>query len=64
MTLYTYRWKNDDPRCSPPEWEPKRPALHGRRFRVLAWGKLNSALIEFCDDGQREVISRNALKKE
>lgn len=62
-TLYRYAWRNDDQRCSPPEWKPKRPTMHGRKFRVIAHGALNSALVEFTDDGQREVISRNAKRR-
>lgn len=53
MTTYLYRWKNN----------PKRASLYGRACRVLARGALNSALVEFTDNGQREIISRNALKK-
>jgi len=50
---YIYGWKNN----------PKRRGLHGRTCRALKWGKMNSVLVEF-DDGQKEVISRNALRKE
>jgi hypothetical protein len=50
-TLYRFPWGNN----------PKRIELRGRLFRVLAVGKLNSALVEFLDTGQREIISRNAL---
>lgn len=53
MTLYIYRWGNNE----------KRASLKGRRCRVLARGSMNSALIEFCDNGQREIVSRNALRK-
>lgn len=50
--MYVYVWKND----------PKRRTLYGRRCRVLARGSLNSCLVEF-ENGQREVISRNALRR-
>ena len=50
---YVYRWKNN----------AKRRTLRGRECRVLARGRMNSALVEFVDDGQREVVSRNALRR-
>jgi len=53
MTTYTYRWGNNT----------KRLKLKGRRCRVVCRGRLNSALIEFMDTGQREVVSRNALRR-
>lgn len=49
---YRYTWANN----------PKRAELKGRRCRVLARGKLNSALIEF-ENGQREVVSRRTLRR-
>lgn len=49
---YVYAWKNN----------PKRKGLFGRKCRVLIRGKMNSALVEF-ENGQREVISRNALRR-
>lgn len=49
---YVYTWKNNE----------KRKALYGRRFKVLVRGRANSTLVEF-EDGQREVISRNAIRK-
>jgi len=49
---HIYGWKNN----------PKRKSLYGRRCKVLVWGRMNSALVEF-DDGQKEVISRNALRR-
>jgi hypothetical protein len=52
MYPYYFPWKNNE----------KRQSLHGRRFRILARGKMNSVLIEF-RNGQREVISRNAIRK-
>lgn len=36
--------------------------LFGRRCRLLARGAMNSALVEF-ENGEREVVSRNALRK-
>jgi len=51
--LYVYGWGNNE----------KRATLRGRVCRVICRGAMNSALVEFVDGGQREVISRNALKK-
>ena len=53
MSEYVYRWGNT----------PKRAAMKGRRLVVLARGAMNSALVRFTDTGQREVISRNALRR-
>lgn len=49
---YYYAWKNN----------PKRRTLYGRRFKIISRGSMNSALVEF-ENGQREVISRNAIRK-
>ncbi len=49
---YYFAWKNN----------PKRATLHNRPLKVLARGAMNSALVEF-ENGQREVISRNALRR-
>lgn len=43
-------------------WGNKRAMLYKRKCRVLARGAMNSALVEF-ESGQREVISRNAIRK-
>lgn len=51
MTLYQFRWKNNE----------RRLMLYGRICRVICRGKMNSAMIEFADNGQREIVSRNAL---
>uniref|UniRef100_A0A6M3XH07 Uncharacterized protein n=1 Tax=viral metagenome TaxID=1070528 RepID=A0A6M3XH07_9ZZZZ len=51
--VYRYVWKNNE----------KRRMLYGRHCRVLARGTMNSALVEFVDTGQRECISRNALRR-
>ncbi len=50
--IYRFAWRNNS----------KRATLYGRPCRVLARGKMNSALVEF-ENGQREVVSRNALRK-
>jgi hypothetical protein len=48
-------------------WTKKaRPALgdrKGQRCRVLAWGKLNSILVEFEPDGHKVITSRYAVRK-
>jgi len=54
MSLYTYQWGNND----------KRATLRGRVCRVVCRGRRNSCMVEFIDNGQREIISRNALRKE
>lgn len=51
--LYVYRWGNNE----------KRATMKGRICRVLGRGQMNSCLIEFVDNGQCEVTSRNALRK-
>ena len=50
--LYEYRWGNN----------PKRATLKGRLCKVVARLTLNSCIVEF-ENGQREVISRNALRR-
>ena len=52
--VYTFMWGNN----------PKRATLQGRSCIVICRGKMNSAFVEFTDTGQREVVSRNALKRE
>ncbi len=49
---YCYAWKNNE----------KRATLHQRACRIVRRGALNSVLVEF-ETGQREVVSRNALRK-
>lgn len=53
MPTYKYSWGNNE----------KRQKLKGRECLVLARGRMNSCLIEFTDNGQREIVSRNALRK-
>ena len=52
-TKYKYNWGNN----------PKRVTLKNRICIVICRGKMNSALVEFLDNKQREIISRNALRK-
>jgi hypothetical protein len=50
---YIYAWRNNS----------KRETMYGRLCRVVERSAKNSALIEFADNGQREVVSRNSLRK-
>ena len=51
--IYNYAWDNN----------AKRATLKGRRCRVVARGTMSSCLVEFIDNGQREVVSRRALRR-
>jgi hypothetical protein len=53
LETYIYAWGNN----------AKRATLKGRLCKVLFRGKMNSCLIEFLDNNQREITSRNALRK-
>lgn len=50
---YTYAWGNNG----------KRKAMLGRECKVLAYGKMSSILIEFTDNGQREITDRRAVRR-
>lgn len=52
-TSIVYNWANNS----------KRKTMKGREVKVIARGKLNSLLIEFIDNGQRECVSRNSIKQ-
>jgi len=52
MLEFIYSWGNN----------PKRKLLKGRTCKVIARGRMNSALVEF-NNKQREIISRNALRR-
>ncbi len=43
-------------------WRVNLPERHGQRLRVIARGKLNSALVEF-EDGERHIVNRYAFRK-
>lgn len=51
-TIYVFAWGNN----------PKRAELKGRPCKILAQGALNSCEVEFVDTGQREIVSRRALR--
>lgn len=50
---YIYCWKNNE----------KRKELYHKKCKILAKGRKNSILVEF-ENGDREVTSRYAVKKE
>ncbi len=51
--IYIYAWGNNS----------KRAILNGRECVVVARGTMSSCLVEFVDNGQREVISLRALRR-
>jgi hypothetical protein len=53
QNLFVFTWGNN----------PKRATLKGRVCRRIATGNMRSALIEFTDTGQREIVSYRALRK-
>jgi len=53
VMLYRYAWGNN----------PKRAQMKGRTCHILWTLALGSVLIEFTDNGQREVTSRRALRR-
>lgn len=52
-TVYYYAWGNNS----------KRETMKGRHCVVLARGKKNSIMISFLDTDQREIVSRNSIRK-
>lgn len=48
----THRW----------HWRKWLPERHGQLCRVLATGRMNSALVEF-EDGHKVITSRYAVRK-
>lgn len=48
----THRW----------HWRKLLPERHGQLCRVLATGRMNSALVEF-EDGHKVITSRYAVRK-
>ena len=50
---YVYGWKNNS----------KRKTLYGRECELIKRLKMNSIAVKFIDNGQVEIISRNALRK-
>lgn len=56
--IYRYAW-------GPRLVIPGLPALSrkGELCKLIARGAMNSALVEFLRDGERAIISRNALRR-
>jgi len=52
QVLYVYVWKNNE----------KRRTMRGRECHVLARGAMNSIMIEFTDNGQKEIVSRHSVR--
>jgi hypothetical protein len=50
---HTFTWGNN----------PKRATLKGRPCRILERGAMRSVMVEF-ENGQREIVSHRALRKE
>lgn len=57
---HRYAWKNNPQMGLYPC--PKRSTLYGRHCFIVASLALGSVIVEF-ENGQREVISRRALRK-
>lgn len=51
--LYRYCWGNNE----------KRATMKGRICRVIVRGSMNSCMIEFIDNKERSIVSRNSLRK-
>lgn len=50
---YIYTWGNNE----------KRKTMKGRVCIVLARGRMNSIAIQFIDNSQIEIVSRNSIRK-
>lgn len=50
--VMTHRWR----------WRKRLPERHDQLCRVLATGRMNSALVEF-EDGHKVITSRHAVRK-
>ena len=53
MKTYRYVWGNNE----------KRKTMKGRTCQVIARGSMNSCVIRFFDNGQKECVSRNSLRR-
>lgn len=53
VKVYEYVWGNNE----------KRKTMKGRLCKIVEHLGFHSILIEFLDNGQREVISLNAIRK-
>lgn len=61
MTHY-YAWGSPRGKQSGRWMNSQRERLYRKPLRIIARGKMNSALVEF-EHGERQVISRNALRR-
>ena len=52
VTMYDHQWF----------WRSRLPDRKGQRCRILARGKMNSLLVEFCD-GWKVITSRYAVRR-
>ena len=50
--VYKYMWGNNS----------KRLTMKGRICNIIAYGGKNSMCIEFVDNKQREIVSRNSVR--
>lgn len=53
MQYYRYSWGNNE----------KRRTMKGRVCLLITCGKRHSCLIEFIDNGQKEIVSRRSVRK-
>lgn len=53
VKMYKYIWGNNE----------KRITMKGRICNLISVGKMNSILIEFIDNGQREIVSKRSIRK-
>jgi hypothetical protein len=51
---YIYAWGNNE----------QRKRFQGRACRIVGRGAMNSRMIEFLDDGEKAVVSGNALRRD
>ena len=52
--VYRYAWGNN----------PVRAALQGRRCAVIARGAMGSVMIRMLDTGEKQIVSRRALRRD
>jgi len=52
LLTHIYTWGNN----------PKRAMMKGKSCRIITRGRMNSVLIEL-ENGQREIVSRRALRR-
>ena len=60
MQLYIFIWNNERDKIGN---ITKRKELYGRTCKILTKGKMRSILVEFIDNGQKEVVDLWSIKK-